>query len=281
MRVNDDPDLHQWVSSDQAYAFAAMLGVDVQAVNVATLRQLVRTFLGKIPFHNIHMLARYGREPTREEILDDMQRGLGGLCNVMNPFFAAWLSRLGYDVALLSGSMQQPDCHIALCVQMDGEAYWMDVGNGHPYLEPIRFGDEIPKFHAGLGFRLVARQEEQHAIEHQFEPGGPWKTCYTFRLESRRLRFFSEMIADHHTKPGFGPFMTGLRLIRVPDGNLTALRDDVLLTGRDVVQKQMLPDRDALLAAVSTYFGDLDLPVTRALETLEKNDVRLFSLRRA
>src|SRR5262249_16068885 len=150
---------------------------------------------GKIPFHNVHMLARYGREPTPDEILDDMRRGLGGPCNVMNPFFAVLLARLGYDVALLSGTIQQPDCHIALSITCGEEVYWADVGNGHPFLEPIPFGDESPRFFAGLGYRLVRRDSEHWAIEHQFEPDGPWKTCYTFMRQPRAHRFFAAMIA--------------------------------------------------------------------------------------
>lgn len=280
MRVIDDPDLGNWLSLDEAQAFCRRLGVDIRTTDAGTLSVLVRAYLGKIPFHNIHMLVRYGREPTRAEILDDMQRGLGGPCNVMNPFFAALLARLGYDVTLLSGTMQQPDCHIALCIRVGDQAYWIDVGNGHPYLEPILFGDETPKFHAGLGYRLVTKQAAEYAIEHQFERGGPWKTCYTFTLTPRTHRFFADMIAEHHTKPGFGPFMTGLRLIRVPEGMLTAIRDNVLLTGRDTIQIQRLKDVEALMAALSTHFSDVDLPVALALETLEKNGISIFSPRR-
>lgn len=280
MRVIADPNLGQWLSQQDAEAFCGRLGVPFAKADLDTLRLLVRTYLGKIPFHNIHMLARYGREPTRDEILDDMRQGLGGPCNVMNPFFAALLARLGYDVTLLSGSMQQPDCHIALCIRFGNDAYWVDVGNGHPYLEPIRFGDESPKFHAGLGFRLRTLQPGLFAIEHQFEPEGVWKTCYTFTLEPRSHAFFAQMIAEHHTKPGFGPFMMGLRLIRVPDGSLTAIRDDMLLTGMDVIQKHRLVDQDTLMTAVSTHFGDIELPISKALEMLKKQGIKLFSSER-
>jgi N-hydroxyarylamine O-acetyltransferase len=279
MRVNEDPDLGDWLSRRDADAFCERLGVAVGVADVPTLRALVRAYLGKIPFHNIHMLVRYGREPTRAEILGDMRRGLGGPCNVMNPFFAAFLARLGYDVTLLSGSMQQPDCHIALCVRVAGDAYWIDVGNGHPYLEPIAFGDEAPRFSAGLAYRLISIESGGHAIEHQFDRGGPWKTCYTFTLEPRAHRFFAAMIAEHHTQPGFGPFMTGVRLIRVPDGSLTAIRDNALLTGRDVIAKHPLVDREALMAAVSAHFGDVDLPILQAIATLEKQGITLFSSR--
>lgn len=279
MRVIDDPDLGNWLTRAEAEVFCERIGVDVSQRDAATLGTLVRAYLGKIPFHNIHMLVRYGREPSRAEILDDMHRGLGGPCNVMNPFFAALLAQLGYDVTLLSGSMQQPDCHIALCVRFGEHAYWADVGNGHPYLEPIRLGDESPKFSAGLGYRLVARPSCGYAIEHQFDRGGPWKTCYTFTLEPRPHRFFASMIAEHHTMPGFGPFMTGLRLIRVPDGSLTAIRDDVLLTGRDVIQKHHLTSKDALMDAVTKHFGDIDLPIGDAVRVLEKQGITLFSSR--
>lgn len=223
------------------------------------------------------MLARYGRPPTVPEILEDMRRGRGGPCNVMNPFLAALLSRLGYDVALLAGSMQQPDCHIALSVRLEGRLHWLDAGNGHPYLEPVAFGDEAPRAHAGLTFRLTRLGPDTYAVEHLFPDASDWKTSYTLSLAPRPLALFAAMIGQHHREPGFGPFLTGLRLIRFPGGALTAIRDDVLLTGgREAVRKERLPDRRALDHAIAAHFPDLDLPLDAALRALERAGLPLF-----
>jgi N-hydroxyarylamine O-acetyltransferase len=277
VRVAEDPDLSGWLSRAEAEAFVERLGMRFERADFATLGALLRAYLGKVPFQNVGMLARWGRAPTVAELLDDMRGGRGGPCNVMNPFLAALLSRLGYDVSLLSGTMQQPDCHIALLVRCEGRACWLDVGNGHPYLEPVALGDEAPRLHAGLTYRLTARPEpDTYAVEHSVQ-GGPWRTSYTFLPVSRPLRFFARMIEQHHTEPGFGPFLSGLRIIRFPDGEMTAIRDDVFLTGGEPLRKTRLESRGALLDVLREHFPDVDLPISEALRSLERAGRPLFS----
>ncbi|UQA58615.1 arylamine N-acetyltransferase family protein [Polyangium aurulentum] len=276
MRVTEDPELSGWLSRSEAAAFCERIGSPCERPDLQTLRRLLRAYLGRIPFQNVNMLARYGRAPAVAEILEDMRRGAGGPCNVMNPFLAALLARMGYDVALSSGSMAQPDCHIALSVRLEGRTYWLDAGNGHPYLEPVAFGDQTPRFHAGLTFRLATRGSGVFAVEHLFADTDTWKTSYTLTLEPRPLRFFAAMIEQHHTEPEFGPFLSGLRLVRFPDGALTAIRDDVLLTGRASLKKVQLNDRRALFGAIAQHFGDVDLPIGEALRALERAGRPLF-----
>lgn len=278
MRVADDLELSGWLTRDDAEALLDLLGVPFARPDLPTLQALLRGYLGRLPFQNLCMLARSGRPPTVPEILDDMRRGRGGPCNVMNPFLAALLARLGYDVALVAGSMQQPDCHIALEIRLEDRSYWLDAGNGHPYLDPVALGDEAPRAHAGLTYRLAPRGGGAFAVEHLSPDAADWKTSYTFTSVPRPLRFFAGMIEQHHREPDFGPFLTGLRLIRFPGGALTAIRDDVLLTGRDVIRKERLPDRAALLAAIAAHFGDLDLPLDEALRALERAGRPLFAV---
>lgn len=277
MRVAEDPELSGWISRAEAEIFVGRLGVRFERPDLATLGALVRAYLGRLPFQNVGMLARYGRAPSVAEVLEDMRRGRGGPCNVMNPFLATLLAQLGYEVRLVSGSMQQPDCHIALSVELLGRAYWIDAGNGHPYLEPVAFGDDAPRFHAGLTFRLTPRSgPAEYAVEHRFTGATAWKTSYTLTLCPRPLRFFARMIEQHHTAPGFGPFLTGLRIIRFPDSALTAIRDNVLMTGREAIQMTRLDDRRALLDAIAEHFGDVDLPVDEALHALDRAGRPLF-----
>ncbi|MEP7124429.1 MAG: arylamine N-acetyltransferase [Byssovorax sp.] len=277
MRVAEDPDLAGWLSRAEAEAFAGWLGVGLAAPSFPTLRALLEAYLGRVPFQNVLMLARSGRAPTLDEIKGDMRRRRGGPCNVLNPFFAALLAQLGYDVELVSGSMAQPDCHIALLVRLDGRVAWIDAGNGHPYLEPIELGDEAPRIHAGLTFRLAARAAAAHAVEHLVPATPQWRTSYTFTAVPRPLRFFTTMIAQHHREPGFGPFLTGLRIIRYPGGALTAIRDDVLMLGREEIGTTRLADRAALLRAIDAHFGDLDLPIDAAIRALERAGRPLFN----
>ncbi|MEM9488631.1 MAG: arylamine N-acetyltransferase [Myxococcota bacterium] len=276
MRVVDDRELAHWVSPGEAEALCDRLGVAVRHRDLTTLRALVRAYLGTMPFQNISMLARYGRVPTTAELLEDLRRGRGGPCNAMNPFFAAVLAALGFDVSLVSGSMAQPDCHIALCIHLAGQKFWIDVGNGHPYLEPIAVGDEAIRFHAGLAYRLARHDQTWYAVQHRPHGATGWRTSYRLRFKARPLHYFASMIEHHHRQVGFGPFMTGLRLIRFPGGMLTAIRDNVLLTGRTEVQKHVLTSQDELMDTIANHFGDIELPVEAALHALVRAGCPVF-----
>ena len=251
----------------------AVLAPGAAAPSIDALRNLVRTYLGRVPFQNITMLARPRRSPTLEEIVDDVLSGRGGPCGVMNPFMAALLHRLGYDVCLLSGSMQEPDCHIALAVHLEGQEWWLDVGNGHPYLEPIRLGDDSSRSFAGLTWRVRPLELQSFAVEHLFPGEMDWKTSYIFAMEPRPFSFFTSMIEAHYTRPCFGPFLLGLRMIRYPHGHIDALRDQTRLRGAGPVTRDELPDREAILAAACEIAGEIEMPFEQAFNALEQAGV--------
>lgn len=277
-RASDDPDLCDLISAAQAADFARWLGVFVAQPDLATLQALIGAFLGRVPFQNVTMLARPRRSPTLAEIAHDVLTGTGGPCGVLNPFFATWLCRLGYDARLLSGSMQQPDCHIAIMVRIGAQRLWLDVGNGHPYLTAIPVGDPSPRRAAGLTYRLrrLEAADERYAVEHLIDPPTTWRASYAFCPEPRPFRFFAPMIDRHYTQLGFGPFLGGLRLIRCPGGVLHAVRDRTLIIGGASEHRRELPDRQALYAALQQHFGDLRLPIEAALAALERVGSALY-----
>lgn len=64
--------------------------------NVESLDKLIVSMLSRVPFHNLTLLTRERRPPSMEEIKDDMMKGLGGSCSVVNAFFALLLDKLGF-----------------------------------------------------------------------------------------------------------------------------------------------------------------------------------------
>jgi arylamine N-acetyltransferase len=273
-RTSQDPELSGLLTVEHAHGFLRWLDLPAEAPSVDALGRLISRYLGRVPFQNVTMLARPRRAPTLDEIVDDALSGRGGPCGVMNPFMAALLHRLGYDVCLLSGSMQEPDCHIALEVRIEKQRWWLDVGNGHPYLELVRLGDEVPRTYAGLTWRVRRLETECFAVEHLFPEAADWKTSYTFTTAPRPFSFFAGMIEAHYTRPGFGPFLLGLRLIRYPQGHMDALRDRIRLNGAGPVTRKELPDREAILEAAQQIAGGVELPLERALHALEQAGIR-------
>lgn len=268
LRTAADLQLATLFDEPQVEALLRRLELAPEVPSVPALTRLIRAWLGRIPFQNVTMLARARRAPTLEEIRDDVLSGRGGPCGVMNPAMAALLHRLGYDVCLISGSMQAPDCHIALLLRLADVDWWLDVGNGHPYLEAVALGDEQVRHHAGLRWRIRAREPGFYAVEHLVPDADDWKCSYTFRPEPHPFSFFEGMIHSHYTQPGYGPFLMGLRLIRYPRGQIDAVRDHLRLRGSDVVVREILPDESSVVAAAQEIAGDADLPLQSALDVL-------------
>lgn len=261
--------LISWLERADVEAFHEQLGLAVERPSKLALTNLVARLLERLPFQNICMLARPRRAPTLADIRADMLGGRGGPCGHMNPFLAALLHELGYTVTLVAGSMQAPDCHIALIVALDGERLWVDAGNGFPYCEPIPLGDERPRLHPLLDHRLRTLGGDRWRVEHRRRGELSWFGNYDFDLTPRSFDSFATMIDAHYSQPGYGPFLLGLRANRYPPGRAIVLRDRVLrLVDADHDESQTLDDT-GLAAALHEHFLGIELPLREALACLE------------
>ena len=136
------------------------------------------------------MLTQERSRPSPQKICSDMLSGLGGVCTIRNPFLFHLLAKLGFNVRLVSASMDRQNCHIALVVQINDEDWWGDAGNGYPYQYPIKLGDESPKTHPFLKYRVVP-QDNLWVVEHSHND--IWTTNYTFSSDGVDLSSFDEM----------------------------------------------------------------------------------------
>lgn len=262
-----DHGLGGWLSEHHVTRFLGLVGVPASRPSRSALAELVRRVLERVPFQNVCMLARPREAPTLTQIREDMLAGHGGPCGHMNPFMAALLHELGYRVELFAGSMQEPECHIAVVVTLDGERLWVDVGNAFPYLEPIELGDEGVRCHRLLDHRL-RRVGPSWCVEHRW-PDRDWVCNYVLGAEPRPFRSFASMIHAHYTRPGYGPFLRGLRVVRFPSMGMVALRNLTLrvIDGHtDVTRELSTPE---LFDVLLEHFPDVELPLTDALQALE------------
>jgi arylamine N-acetyltransferase len=188
-----------------------------QKNNLAELRSLVTKFLEYVPFQNFTMLLGPRRRPTWNEICQAMLGGMGGLCTARNPFLKCLLETIGYEVYFISASMKKPNCHIGLVVSIDQQKYWVDVGNGYPYMEPYPLGKNITISHPFLDYR-VTELEGIWTVEHKLTKDG-WMPNQTFADTPVPYSSFDKMHELNYTVEGWGPFLTGLRANRwLPDG---------------------------------------------------------------
>ncbi len=198
-------------------SFLLQIHVEKNKPSPIFLQQIIAGVVEHVPFQNITMLTGPRQRPSKSWIKEEMLNGLGGLCTVRNPFLYCLLKCLGFEVRFVSSTILEPDDHISLVVSINEEEWWVDVGNGYPYFSPIRLGDESPQSNWFFQYRLVsrgARYEVQHAL-----PGEEWSLNHHFSPAAVDFSVFDHMHEMHYKQPGWGPFLTGIRVNRFwPEG---------------------------------------------------------------
>jgi len=176
------------------------------------LEAIVSGIIEHLPFQNISMLTDDWVRPCPSKIKSDMLSGHGGLCTVRNPFLHEFLKSLGFSVRYVSSTIMEPDCHISLLVNIDGRDWWVDVGNGFPYLKPILLGDEEEVNHPFIDYRIVNIGNRWHVQHRKLDR--EWETNHHFSQIGVPYSVFDRMHHLHYSTPGWGPFLIGLRVNR-------------------------------------------------------------------
>lgn len=193
-------------------SFLNRINVTRSKVSVHFLKSIVSGILEYIPFQNFSMLTNEWIRPSEAMIKKDMLSGLGGLCTVRNPFLHQFLKALGFEVRFASATMLEPDCHISLIVTIEGNDWWVDVGNGYPYMDPIQLGDENMKSNWFMDYKLVL-VDGRFYVHHKSQ-NKDWEMNHHFSPEGVAYSVFDQMHHLHYSVPGWGPFLTGLRVNR-------------------------------------------------------------------
>ena len=254
---------------EQAEVFLNALGITEVDKTEDGLKTLMMRTLSTVPFTNIMMLVRPRRSPTHEEIIEDMLSLRGGPCGHYNPFMNEVLRHCGFDSKLVPAWMKGKLSHMAITVRIEDEDWWLDFGNGHPYLTPIRIGTDSIHTHAGLAYRIRTNSDGKYALEHRL-PNDEWfSENYTFTNEGVPFSFFDEMVKAHYTTPDFGPFLQGVRFIRFPEGEMLAVRDDQLLRTIDgEMEKERIGDISKMERIIESSFQQATYPLRKGLEAL-------------
>jgi len=247
--------------------FLRLVGMRRRPPSLDYLTLLLRACYARIPFQNLSMLTGPRRPPTIAEITAMMLRGLGGPCDVNNFFLCALLHRLGFNVGLLPASMSEPDCHIGLSVALDGQKYWMDFGNGFPYLTPLPIVHDASAVHIGFRYQLEIRDGRASVRQNAL---GEKQTVVNQIIALREVHYsyFDAMRARHYGEPGFGPFLSGVRINRWELKRGFIMRDNTI---RNLPGKKQTADFDAGLAWIRRHFdGELFAPLYRkSMEVLD------------
>lgn len=94
-----------------------------------------------------------------------------------------------------------------------------------------------------------------------------WRVVYRARPEPRRWEDFARGIERHHREPGFGPFLSGLRVVRIGATSMIVVRDEQITVYREGgFERTRLPDAE-LIRFIAGDLGLAALPVEDAVAT--------------
>ncbi len=246
----------------------ARLGVPTSAAPTrARLCALQRAWCFAQPFHNLDLLAGTRRKAPpleRQEAVARCATGLGGPCHVQSAAFLALLEHAGFDARLCGATITRPDDHLLVHVTLGDEQLLCDVGNGQPYLEPFPLHRSHEQQHLGWvvrstptpdGFTLTRRSHDHPA----------WRVVYQASTAARTWEDFADSIARHHHEPGFGPFLSGLRVVRIGATAMVVVRDSHVIVHRADGCEQTSLDDVELVRFIAGDLGLAALPVAEAV----------------
>jgi N-hydroxyarylamine O-acetyltransferase len=184
--------------------------------------------------------------------------------------FLALVTSLGFDADLAGASIASPYDHLIVRVQLNGQLWLCDVGNGQPYLEP--FPTDAPLRFEHLGWHFETRPaaggvELRRASPDQPEP----RLVYRASVEPRAWADFRASIDRHHHEPGFGPFLSGLRAVRMSRDELLTLRDTTLTRYRAEGHERWEIAEADLVRVLRDRLELAGLPVDEAVEAWHSN----------
>lgn len=249
------------------------------------LRELMQRHLTAVPFENLDILQnrpiRLEREGMYRKIVDQRR---GGFCYELNGLFAWLLSRLGFNVTLLSARVYHSQTrrfgpefdHLTLRVRT-GSDWLVDVGFGDSARQPISFSgweatDAFGRFRlepepagweSDTGKKELVPAPDPAYFRLSHWTGEEWRPQYAVSRTPRRLSEFADMCRYHQTSPE-SPFTAKRICTRATtDGRRTLTGQTRTLTTAAGRQHLELKTADEVREELERGFGiSLGAPLT-------------------
>ncbi|WP_210610574.1 arylamine N-acetyltransferase family protein [Priestia flexa] len=175
--------------------FLEHIHVHPQTDQTLLLKHIHKQSVLTIPFENLDIHLNKPLSINPKEVFDKVVRNKrGGLCFETNSLLYTILTKIGFEVRLISGAFWNEtqeswnkDCtHLALCVEISGKSYLADIGIGGGFFEPLLIEDRYTyKDHNGE-YQVVKRNDEWIVQEKN----NNWQDLFKFSLQSRKLEDF-------------------------------------------------------------------------------------------
>ncbi|RKZ50932.1 MAG: hypothetical protein DRR16_08520 [Candidatus Parabeggiatoa sp. nov. 3] len=267
------------LSQQQLQHLLERLSLPSSPLDLTYLTQLQWAYLCHSVFHNLYLLAGYAgcaAPLTAKDSLNSILANQGGPCHVQTVGFLSLLRGLGFRAYLIAASINSPDDHLVIRVDLANHSYLCDVGNGHPYCRPFPLDREDEQ--AWMGWRFRTKPEGQKLCLQRWLGEAQqcrWKTVYWADLTPRHFDDFTDALRHHHTQIGYGPFLQNLRAVRIFPHGLFCIRQG-FYERYSMVGMVQRPIRNFAAAKrlLQTQFGLAQAPIVQALAVYQANQVK-------
>lgn len=230
------------------------------AVSAEVLRLLQVAHLRSVPFEN---LSIHSGEPIllNDEALFEkiVRRRRGGFCYELNGLFAALLRGLGFEVAMLSAQVANPEGvfgpdfdHMTLVVTLR-ETWLVDVGFGDSFPEPLLIDQQDEQTQANRSYRVV--REGEKLILEQRSNGDEWKPEYRFTLKPYEYSDYFEMCRYHQTSEQSHFTRARICSRATPEGRISLSDLRFIETAGGNRQERLLTNQEEYARILREHFG--------------------------
>lgn len=202
-----------------------------------TLQALHLCHATSIPFENLSSLIKQpvllDLKSLQQKLIDQKR---GGYCFEQNLLFRSVLLALGFQVTNLAARVLwnlpdgtiTPRSHMLLQVEIEGQAYIVDVGFGGLTLTaPLVLLSDLEQDTPHEPFRLVATDPTDHTYTMQVKLGEAWKSLYRFDLQAQQFPDYEVSNWYVSTHPN-SLFVTSLIAAKPTSEHRYALRNNQL-----------------------------------------------------
>lgn len=268
--------------------YLALLGIERQPPSLDYLRRLTRAHVLRVPFANVTSILR--RASAGDAPVPPLERSAalgawtdrrgGGVCFEVTDMFGTLLSALGFPAHPVLATISFPGSHQGVVVNVDGQRYLVDAGNGAPFFEPIPVFDPHPLVisQAGLSYRFHPKPDTADCWVQDRLIDGAWQPFCTYDLAAATDAARQSAYERHHLR-GHSWVVDELRVVRCTDAEVWTLRAGALThfaaDGSKSVRE--LSSAADVRAIVADVFDLPNAPIEAALNAIRQAGVEFLA----
>ncbi|WP_028023327.1 arylamine N-acetyltransferase family protein [Enterovibrio calviensis] len=175
-------------------------------VSLACLSELQEKFVRSVPFENTYIMKNIPLDYEYQAVFHKIvEKRRGGVCYENNALFFWALSEIGFKVQYIAAEMFPAETlrnkfdHMALLVNLDGNDYLVDVGNGKHYGFPINIKRSDESIGEGVRYR-IQQYNDDYLVLCLFEDD-EWKYRYAFNTDVKHAPDFKKSCEFTQTSP--------------------------------------------------------------------------------